>query len=516
MSRKKAAEALRFDLDFDEGPEPTVAPSPSEKPAGLEMARAALDGTGPAEVTAPSLPGGASDLALSISGFYERLRLALSGSFPDELWVTGEIRKVTVRNGNRYLELADHETTKPEIPAYRERYRFSRPWRSAGAGRGEATLEVSCWSKDWPRIAAALDSVGIELAPGLVVRVCGRVSVWEAGARIRFSLSALDVEALVGGIAASRRRLLRTLQAEGIIDANRKLPLSPVPLRIGLVTSPSSDAYNDFTGRLAASGIKFETRFEPSLVQGSDAPPQIATALARLRQHRLDLIVLVRGGGARGDLAAFDHEAVARAILASRCPVWTGIGHTGDQSVADEVAHRSLVTPTACAEEVIAVVRRYVDDLQARAARVRLVAGRALDNASGSLDRRRSQLAGAARHEVSRADEALAGERARLRQGAALALEKCRSSLARRCGRASQLALARLVAEGDRLVSRRALLDAFDPKRQLERGWSLTKGTDGRIIRTAQSVERGDRIVTILAEGSVDSTVTSSARGADR
>src|SRR6201999_3372326 len=121
---------------------------------------------------------------------------------------------------HRYLELADAGAA------------------AETAGRGAAQqLEVVCWSREWPTIAAALNEAGVELEVGRVVRVRGRVSVWEGGSKLRFTLTALDVEALLGGIAAARHRLLTALAAEGLLEANRRLPLPLVPLRIGLVTS---------------------------------------------------------------------------------------------------------------------------------------------------------------------------------------------------------------------------------------------------------------------------------------
>ena len=340
-----------------------------------------------------------------MAAFYERLRIALRAEFPDEVWVTGEIRKVTVSKGHRYIELADHE------PSAASDNRSVSAFGSRAAG---ATLEVACWSREWPTIAAALEAVGVQLTAGLVVRVRGRVSVWEAGARIRFSMTDLDVEALVGGIAAARRKLLTTLQAEGLIDANRRLTLPLVPLRVGLVTSAGSEAYRDFTGQLQRSGLAFKTRFETSLVQGVRTRPH--RSLPRFngcRRSSLDLIVVVRGGGAKGDLAAFDHEVVARAIVSSRYPIWTGIGHTGDRSVADEIAHRALVTPTACGEAVVDVVVAYLDALGDQVTRILNTGVRAMDGATRELASRRSDLSRAARHELSRSDAALARARPR-------------------------------------------------------------------------------------------------------
>jgi len=143
-----------------------------------------------------------------------------------------------------------------------------------------------------------------------------------------------------------------------------------VPLRIGLITSPGSEAERDFRGQLERSRFAFDVHFEPSLVQGPGAPAQLEEALFRMRTFAPDIAVVVRGGGARGDLAAFDSEEVARAIVNAPFPVWTGIGHTGDRSVADEVANRALITPTACGEAVANVVAEYWSEIAGRARRI--------------------------------------------------------------------------------------------------------------------------------------------------
>ena len=543
MARKKAVDALQFDFGIeDDGPaelalEPDTAPEgprsqslPPSLPGradtspgrvdplpgldrrvqGLQLAREALASGRPPDLAAAISyeggsfseisPGGASDSALSVAGFYERLRIALRAEFPDEVWVTGEIRKVTVSKGHRYIELADHDAEGMAEA------RAGNPYGNRATG---ATLEVACWSREWPTIAAALDAVGVELTAGLVVRVRGKVSVWEAGARVRFSMTDLDVEALVGGIAAARRKLLMTLQAEGVIDANRRLGVPLVPLRIGLVTSAGSEAYRDFTGQLQRSGLAFKTRFETSLVQGVDAPGQIADALGRLQEVELDLIVVVRGGGAKGDLAAFDHELVARAILSSRYPVWTGIGHTGDRSVADEIAHRSLVTPTACGEAVVDVVLAYLDALSDRVTRILNTSTRAMDSTARELRSRRSDLSRAARHELERADAVIARARVRTERSATLTIERCASSLSRRSHHLASQVTHYLRDCEQQLAQRRAILDAFDPRRQLERGWSLTRGPGGGVVRHVADVSPGDALVTVVADGTIVSAALS-------
>ena len=105
--------------------------------------------------------------------------------------------------------------------------------------------------------------------------------------------------------------------------------------------------------------MAFEVTVAPTAVQGKDAPARVAAAISELQAEQLDLIVVVRGGGIEGRSGRIRPRAVARAIATSDIPVWTGIGHTGDQSVADEVANRSFITPTECGQELARLAIDY-------------------------------------------------------------------------------------------------------------------------------------------------------------
>jgi len=489
---------------------------------GLEQARRALEqGGGAASAEGGSAsppaplpsPGTAPEAAYTVAGFYARLGRAFANEFPDEIWVVGEIRKVNVvARGHRFIELGDREG-EGDLPRVSG---ASRRWPPAAgdAGQQAATLDVVCWASAWPPIAAELQAVGLELQPGLVVRVLGRPGTSQRASKVRLTMSGLDVEALVGGIAAARRRLLATLEREGVAEANRRLLAPLVPLRVGLVTSAGSEAHRDFVGQLERSGFAFAVHLESSLVQGPEAPLQIAAALRRLRRRELDLLVLVRGGGAKGDLAAFDHEAVARAIVESPLPVWTGVGHTGDESVADLVAHRSFSTPTKVGEAVVEAVATYFSQTVQRAGRLAIGAGRLLDGAEREAHRRRLELAQAARDELAQAAGDLHDRKRRLELTATLVVERCAAALGRRAGDVESAA-ARVLSQAEAELEReRALLSAFDPRRQLERGWSLTRKGDGTIVRSAGEVAPGDELVTVVADGAITSTALSARRQA--
>jgi len=459
--------------------DPTAPPAESEVPAERPLPPPA------GEQSEEDEP----EESLSIAQFYRRVRHALEGAFPDEVWVTGEIRGMReARGGHHYFELADHgaETN----------------------GRAAQQLEVACWARDWPPIAAQLAAAGVELEVGRVVRVRGRVSVWEGGGRLRFTLTGLDVEALLGSIAAARRQLLKTLETEGILDANRRLPVPLVPLRIGLVASPGTEGHRDFTGQLDRSGFAFEVHLEPSLVQGADAPAQLAAALKRLEAWSPDLVVVVRGGGARGDLAAFDAEVVARAIATAPFPVWSGVGHTGDRSVADEVANFSAITPTACGEAVVARVAAYYDEMRRRVGQLASLAGARLDAAKGRLAVRTNALVHSTHRQLDHRERAIRTAVEVLPTSTRRRLGVEGGSLAQRSERLSVGAARRLTSDGADLERCRQVLTAYDPERQLGRGWSLTHTAAGRLLRSVGEVTAGEAIVTRLQDGSVTSVVS--------
>ena len=429
--------------------------------------------------------------SLSIAEFYARIRHALRSEFTDEVWVTGEIRSIRESRGHHYLELGDHGGDQ--------------------AGKQSAQqLQVVCWSRDWPAVAQALNAAGVDLQVGRVVRVRGKVGVWEGASKLQFTLTALDIEALLGGIAAARRRLLLMLESEGLLRANAAHLVPIVPLRIGVVTSPGTEAHHDFIGELERSGFAFVLQVEATLVQGSEAPAKIAAALGRLADFEPDLAVVIRGGGARGDLAAFDAEAVARAIATAPFPVWTGIGHTGDRSVADEVAGLAFITPTACGEAIVARVSTYWEEIERRISTAAGLARARLEAQGHRVTSARERLSTAARYQLERRARDVDLVAARLGVMASETVARSRSHLTTSTALLSR-AGERAVATGETALERRAqVLRAFDPRRQLERGWSLTRLSSGRLLRSATDAGPDDVVITRLADGEITAVVTES------
>jgi exodeoxyribonuclease VII large subunit len=299
---------------------------------------------------------------------------------------------------------------------------------------------------------------------------------------------------------------------------------------VGLVASPGTEGFNDFLGGLRGSGLAFDVTVAPTPVQGKDAPARVASAIAKLQTEPVDIIVVVRGGGSKADLAAFDHEAVARAIATSDQPVWTGIGHTGDRSVADEVANRCCITPTECGRELAGLALDYWRNVReagavaGRVARERLLAAdrrlaahqRAMaTGARIQLDRHREGLGHRARNLRTVARGQVETHAARLTvvtsattRAATRAERGARDDLVARSRRLAGLPAQRLELEELRSAQRRRLLDAYDYQRQLERGYSVTRDASGAVVRSIDGFAPGTALATQLSDGTVDSTVT--------
>jgi exodeoxyribonuclease VII large subunit len=244
-------------------------------------------------------------------------------------------------------------------------------------------------------------------------------------------------------------------------------------------------------------------------VQGAAAPGEIAGAVAALAATRPDVICVVRGGGSQADLAAFDDEAVARAIATADVPVFTGIGHTGDVSVADLVAARMFRTPTACGEALATLVREWYGVHVADAARrAQAAAEGAMEELADEVDQSRRHLVTIGRHRLHRVSDRLAGTGTAIARRAPRAVSGAAGSVASRTRRIGPLATLHLEGASAGLAARRQLLAAYDPRRLLERGWSITQDADGRVIRSIQPLRAGDSIITRFADGVARSTVT--------
>lgn len=436
----------------------------------------------------------------------EAINDQLRQGFRDGVWVRGEIDGLRHAGPHTYFSLVEH-----------------------GDG-GKAVLNVQLFAPMKRKLTPILRKHRLELRDGMKVRIHGHLDFWAPNGRLGLKMAGLDPRYTLGEIAQSRDEVMRRLVASGLIDANRRRPLSAVPLRVGVVASIESAAWHDLHDELVRSGFGFRLVVADTRVQGEFATRMVAGAIGTLARRRdLDVIVVVRGGGARNELAVFDDEVIARTIAASPVPVFTGLGHEIDRSVADEVAHTALKTPTACAGELIDRVAAYSLATERAFAAVLTAAGERLGASATGLRDVAHRIARRTHAAVERADERLHQRVHRLGVLAPTALshaaqrvdeasvrlgERATHATAREADRLGDRA-ARLTARAGSVVEREASrldvlaarVGAVDPAVQLARGWSITRRSDGSVVRSSAEVAPGDVLLSTLIDGSVTSTV---------
>ncbi len=221
---------------------------------------------------------------------------------------------------------------------------------------------------------------------GLHVTVRGRVTIYEERGELQISAEFMEPQG-AGALQLAFEQLKARLQAEGLFDAARKKPIPALPQKIGIITSPQGAALRDILNILARRHRSANILIYPAQVQGDAAASEVIAGLRYFQgdarqASAVDVIVIARGGGSAEDLAAFNHEGLARAVAASKIPVISAIGHETDFTIIDFVADLRAPTPSAAAELVITSrqeIETHADDIHRRlerAIRYRLLMAR--------------------------------------------------------------------------------------------------------------------------------------------
>ncbi len=427
------------------------------------------------------------DPTYSVCELAEAINDQFRRGFRDGIWVRGEINGLVRRGPHVYFALIEN------------------------GDDGKGKIDIKLFAPQLNRLTPLLKRHRLDLRDGMKVRIHGWLDFWAQGGSVGLKMDQLDPRYTLGEIAQSRDEVMRRLAASGLMDVNRKHRLSEIPLRVGVATSLDSAGFADFRHELESSGFGFDIVVSDTRVQGDGADRMIAGAIGTLargaRKGMLDVVVVIRGGGARNELAVFDSERIAHTIAAVPVPVLTGIGHEIDRTIADEVAHSALKTPTAVAGALIERVAAYVGNTEmAFEAIVRhaLTTTESAERRVHDLARRIAGRTGAA---VERADERLTMRQVRLAALAPAALDRAAVRLDTAATRLVERSSGVTERERSRLDVFEARVGAVDPAVQLARGWTITRNAHGGIIRSAADVAPGDAITTDFLDGRTASTI---------
>lgn len=353
---------------------------------------------------------------------------------------------------------------------------------------------------------------------GELVEVQGRLGVYEARGDLQLIAESMQRSGQ-GALFEQFLRLKAKLEAEGLFDADRKRALPAQPRAIGVVTSPGAAAWHDVMTTLQRRVPHIPVRMAPALVQGQGAAATLAQALQNLyawtaedhpSESPIDVILLVRGGGAIEDLWAFNDEPLARVMAMSPVPVISGVGHETDFTIADFVADARAPTPTAAAEMAATSRDALLQGAEHLAHRLSQGVERQLDRHAQRLDNVAARL-GRPQAALARQMQMLDRLALRLRAVPGGLLVSNRYGLERQSDRL-QHGLALTVQQHTQRRERLELrLAALDPQRVLERGYAWLSGSDGHALTRVGQMSAGQNVRATLADGVVDLVVRSAS-----
>ena len=428
--------------------------------------------------------------ALTLYELNNLVRGSLERALPDEYWVQAELSEVReAYNGHCYLEFVQKGNNGRDLVAkargvvWAGTYRLLKPLFERETGR--------------------------PLSAGMKVLVRVAVTFHEL---YGYSLSVTDIDPAytLGDLARLRREILARLEADGILNDNKELPLPVLANRIAVISSATAAGYGDFRNQLLRNDyrLRFTVRLFPAVMQGERVEESVLAALDAIMAERdeWDAVVIIRGGGATSDLSGFDTYLLAAACAQFPLPVITGIGHERDDTVLDLVAHTRVKTPTAAAAFLVrhqleaatrleALSRDIGQEVMARLERERV----RLERLSAALSAVFSQVRVRGEHRLEQLSLRLAHAWQQRLADERHGLERC-------AARIGQGVASRLERERFRLQLLRQRCEAADPDLLLKRGYSMTF-SQGRLVRKASELEKGEEITTRLAEGEVRSVV---------
>lgn len=346
---------------------------------------------------------------------------------------------------------------------------------------------------------------------GKLFRARGRVSTYEDRGSYQLIVEVLEPAGL-GALQLAFEQLKEKLEKEGLFRPERKRPIPALPKKVGVVTSPKSAALRDFLTVLKRRHNAVNVLIYPAEVQGDGASIQVMEGIDFLsRNTDVDVIIITRGGGSIEDLWAFNEERVARAIIRSKKPVISAVGHEIDFTIADFVADLRAATPSAAAEIVI----RSKEELNQKLDQLRSRLDASMKN---RLSRLRSFMAAkvgsrgfvVAEARIRRLSQRVDDLTFRAEQvGRSHAVTRRREHQVQLAEHQLSNAIQQILKKSHQAFARIAhTLDALSPLAVLERGYSICQTPDGRVVRSAADVEVDASVVVRLHNGKLLTTVT--------
>ncbi len=408
-----------------------------------------------------------SDYRLSELNTFIRRFVALN--LPEPVWVEAELAEVDERRGHYYLSLIETAADSDQTVARAQAVMWDRQARK--------------WQRQRQLLLHRI------LQAGRAIKLQVQVEFHE---RYGISMQVVDLDPnyTLGLLAQQREATLELLKRQGLLDANKRIPLPMVPQRLAIISSPVAAGLQDFTTQLKqnAYGYEFRIQLFPAAVQGPQTSPEVRRQLRTIqrRAEDYDAIVIIRGGGAKMDLADFDERTLCEAAAQSTLPIITGIGHETDQSIMDMLAHTALKTPTAAADFFIDRLMQVDQHLALANQQLQWLQEQHIRQAEQVLSRIESSI-------KSQIQQQLQGQEWQLRN-----MQQQLHILVRNRLKLAELALEEQIK----------LHEVLSLESHLKRGFSVLT-QEGKIINRIESIRKDVPLEAQLTDGSTELTIKS-------
>lgn len=399
----------------------------------------------------------------------EYLRRVIALNFNESIWIHCEISQIGQSRGHYYLDLIEKDDRTDEI---------------------KAQISSVIWYKTHLFISKKLgDLASAILQDGTQVMLKVNVDFNERYG-LKLVIQDIDASYTIGQHELAKQKIIERLKKEGLLAKNAQYDLPPVIQNIAVISSESAAGYKDFIQQLHENpyGYAFNTRLFSAAMQGKKTEGDITAALKEIQdsEAKYDCILIIRGGGSKLDLGSFDNYMIANKIATAKIPVVTGIGHEIDNTVADEVAHTSLKTPTAVAEFVISHNMNFEVFLNTASEEIRSNVEQMLHEAKIELERIIELLKLLPGQFILEKSNDFNSTCQQLQSSLALKIQKYRSVL----------------------VQAEAVSNIADPIKNLKRGYAIVRQND-QLISSIKKLKKKESIEIQLADGTISTTITS-------
>lgn len=459
------------------------------------------------ELPQESVPKKETPSTMSLLDFTTILKQHINGNpSTTAQWVIAEVSDFNLRGVHAYGQLLEKDAH----------------------GKTIALMRATIWNNFLRKINSKFyNATGRPICSGM--KLCLRISAeFSQAYGLTANIIDVDPQYTLGDMERIRREILDRLTRENLYDANKKLPLSPNPQRIAIISAEGAAGYGDFMQQLSASSYVLYTNLYNAVMQGDRTVPTVSHALdiVEMAPDFWDCVVIIRGGGATNDLNSFDNYDLARRVATFPIPVIVGIGHERDNTVLDYIAHTRCKTPTAVAaflidrltqaenradtamRRIAELARQFIRSeyqyLANKESLVPVIAPRRIERELHRLDNFRSAIIHVASENSAREARRLQSIAGRIDAASSASLARAAMRLDAFPGIMKIAIEARLRNEAQRLENGQKMIDVLSPVATLKRGYSITR-INGKAVRSTDEISPGVEITTTLANGEIKS-----------